>query len=115
MAKNEDSSVSKARSQWLFASERASRIAGEMFRPGSGYGDPDARREDEHKFQSAKDEAERLFREYYDLDRRCIESKMLKLQLSQQRATWASFFVAAVIGIATIFEIITTFVGNLSH
>jgi hypothetical protein len=54
--------------------------------------------------ESAKHEAERLFREYHDLDRGYIESEMLKLQQSQRLATWASFAVAAAVGIATIVQ-----------
>jgi hypothetical protein len=71
--------VAEARSRWLAASESASHLATKLFQPGSGYGDPDARRADEHRLQTAKDEAERLFREYYDIDKRHIESEMLKL------------------------------------
>jgi hypothetical protein len=52
--------------------------------------------------QSARHDAERLFREYYDLDRRDTEIKMLALQRSQRLATWASFAVAAVVGLATV-------------
>ncbi len=91
-----------ARSRWLKATEHTSRLAAELFQPGSGYGDPEARLTDEHRLQSAKDEAERLFREYHDLDRQHMESEMLELQRSQRLATWASFAVAAVVGLATI-------------
>ncbi len=98
--------VAEARSRWLAASENASHLTAKLFQPGSGYGDPDASRADEHQLQTAKDEAERLFREYYDIDKRHIESEMLKLQRSQRLATWASFFVAAAVAIATIANII---------
>ncbi len=94
--------VEAARSRWLEASEHASKLAAELFQPESGYGDPDARSADEHRLQSAKHEAVRLFQEYHDLDRRDMEFKMLKLQHSQKLATWASLAVAAVVGIATI-------------
>ena len=97
--------VAAARSRWLTASESASNLAAELFQSGSGYGDPDARKADEHRLQSAKDEVERLFREYHDLDRRQIESEMLELQRSQRLATWASFAIAAVVGIATVINI----------
>ena len=90
--KKENDAVVEVRSRWLTASEHASHLATELFQPGSGYGDPDARRADEHKLQTARNEAERLFREYYDFDKRHIESEMLKLQRSQRLATWASFF-----------------------
>lgn len=99
-------SVVTARKQWLEASDYASQLASELFQPGSGYGDPDARAADEHRLQSARHEAERLFREYHDLERRELELMMLKLQRSQQRATWASFVVAAVVGLATVISIL---------
>src|SRR5690606_38861768 len=87
------SGVIAARRRWLEASDHASRLASELFQLGDGYGDPDARAADEHRLQSARHEAERLFREYHDLDRRELEITMLKLQRSQQQATWASFVV----------------------
>lgn len=98
--------VASARSRWLSASEQASKLAAVLFQPGSGYGDPDARLADEHRLRSARQEAERLFAEYYDLDRQHVESEMLRLQRSQTLATWASFAVAAVVGGATVVSII---------
>ena len=94
--------IETARTRWLEASAGASKLASELFKVGDGYGDPEARVADEHRLQSARVEAERLFREYYDLDRRNMELKMMKLQHSQQLATWASFLVAAIVGLATI-------------
>lgn len=94
--------VETARKKWLTASEQASQLAAELFQPGSGYGDPDARAQDEHRLQTARHNADRLFQEYHDLDRRDMELKMLELQRSQRLATWASFAVAAVVGVATI-------------
>jgi len=94
--------VEAARARWLRASEHVSQLAAELFQPGSGYGDPEARAADEHRLQSARHDAERLFREYYDLDRRDTEIKMLALQRSQRLATWASSAVAAVVGLATV-------------
>jgi len=94
--------VEAARARWLSASESASRLAAELFQSGSGYGDPEARVADEHRLQSARHDAERFFQEYHDLDRRDIELKMLQLQRSQRLATWASFTVAAVVGVATV-------------
>ena len=94
--------VEQARIRWLQASKDASQIASELFRPGRGYGDPEARNQDEHRLKSARHEAERLFLEYHDLDRREMEAKLLELQKSQRLATWASFAVAAVVGIATV-------------
>ncbi|WP_447971017.1 hypothetical protein [Nitrospira sp. M1] len=96
------STVEAARVKWLTASSAASKLAVELFQPGSGYGDPDARAADEHRLQSARLDAERLFREYNDLDRREMEIKMLALQRSQRLATWASFAVAAVVGLTTV-------------
>ena len=94
--------VEAARARWLSASDCASQLAAKLFQPGSGYGAPEARAADEHCRQSAKHDAERLFREYHDLDRRDMELKMLDLQRSQRLATWASFAVAAVVGAATV-------------
>lgn len=62
--------VDEARDKWAFASELASRLAAELFQPGSGYGDLDARMQDEYRLQSARHETERLFREYNDLKAR---------------------------------------------
>jgi hypothetical protein len=100
--------VEAARARWSSASERASQVAEELFQPGSGYGDPDARATDEHRLQSARLEAERFFREYHDLDRRDMELKILELQRSQRLATWASFAVAAVVGVATVVSTLVT-------
>lgn len=100
--------VEAARARWLVASERAAQLAAELFQPGSGYGDPEARANDEHLLQSARHDAERFFKEYHDLDRRDIELKMLNLQRSQRSATWASFTVAAVVGVATIVSTLVT-------
>jgi hypothetical protein len=96
------SDVQMARARWLAANDAASKLAAELFQLGSGYGDPDARAADEHQLQSARYEAERLFREYHDLDRRDMELKLLEIQRSQRLATWASFAVAAVVGLATV-------------
>ena len=98
----EADSIAAARSRWLVSSEQASKLSADLFQPGSGYGDPDARLADEHRLRSAKEDAECLFREYFDLDRQRIDSEMLKLQRSQRLATWASFAVAAVVGAATV-------------
>ncbi len=89
--KKENDAVAEVRSRWLTASDHASRLATELFQPGSGYGEADARRADEHKLQTAKDEAERLFREYYDFDKRHIESEMLKLYAPNDWTHWPPF------------------------
>ncbi|NJK53775.1 MAG: hypothetical protein HC936_15040 [Leptolyngbyaceae cyanobacterium SU_3_3] len=94
--------VEGARARWLSASERASQLAAQLFQPGSGYGDPEARIADEHRLQSARHDAERFFREYHDLDKRDMELKLLRVQRSQRLATWASFAVAAVVGASTV-------------
>lgn len=98
--------VSEAKQRWHVASLEASRVASTLFQPGSGYGDSDARLQDEHKMHVAKEEAERLYREYNDLDRSLIDEEMLFLQRSQKHVTWASFIVAAAVGIASIVQII---------
>jgi hypothetical protein len=103
--------VEAARARWIEASEIASQLAAELFQPGSGYGDPDARKADEHRLQSARLDAERLFREYHDLDRRDVEIKMLEIQSSQRLATWASFTVAAVVGLATVVSTLVALFG----
>ena len=100
--------VEAARSKWFSASDAASTLASEMSQPGSGYGDPEARMQDWHRLQTARHEAERLFREYHDLGRQDTELKMLELQQSQRLATWASFAVAAVVAVATIVGTVVT-------
>jgi len=98
--------VDHARERWLDASGRASSAAAEMFKPGSGYGCREAEQEDRHRLETARSDAERLLREYQDLDRRYTQQQLLRLQRSQHLATWASFSVAAVVGLATIVWII---------
>jgi len=100
----EGDDVESARSRWLLAREQASKLAAEFFQPGSGYGDPEARCADEHRLQTAREERELLFREYYELDRQQIESNMRKLQRSQTVAAWVSIGVAAVIGVVALFK-----------
>jgi len=100
--------VDAARVKWFSASEAASELAAELFQPGSGYGNPEARMHDQHRLQTARHDAERLFREYHDLSRQETEQKMLELQQSQRLATWASFAVAAMVGVATIVGTIMT-------
>ncbi|WP_157633757.1 hypothetical protein [Thioflavicoccus mobilis] len=114
-AERNDQAVEAARLEWLAARDRAGQIARELFQPGSGYGDPFAQKQDEHKLQTAREEAEQRFREYYDLDRQHMEGEMLRLQRSQRLATWASFTVAAVVGAATVFGIVTQYLNNLAH
>lgn len=100
--------VGASRASWLAASRRASELASELFQPGSGYGDPDARAQDEYRLDSARREADRLFHEYNDLERRETGRQLLALQRSQQRATWASFAVAAVVGGATLVSVLVS-------
>lgn len=100
--------VDAARSKWLSASVVASELATELFQLGSGYGDPEARMQDEHRLQTSRHEAQRLFQEYHDLSRQETELKMLELQKSQRLATWASFAVAAMVGVATIVGTVVT-------
>ncbi|OWK42001.1 hypothetical protein FRUB_04079 [Fimbriiglobus ruber] len=63
-------------------------------------------REEEHRLETARRDAERLFQEYQDLDRRYTQQQLLRLQRSQALATWASFSVAAAVGVATIVGVI---------
>ncbi len=98
--------VNAARERWLKANDQVSDLERSLFQVGSGYGDPDARDADRHRLESAKNNAQRLFHEYHDLDRRYLEAEMLKLQHSQRLATWASFAVAAAVGVATIVGVV---------
>jgi hypothetical protein len=101
--------VEQARQRWATASARATTIADELFQPGSGYGCPEAEQQDRHRLETARSESDHLFREYQDLDRRFLQEQMLRLQQSQRLATWASFSVAAVVGLATIASIVAQF------
>ena len=98
--------IEQARSRWLAASDQATAIAWELYQPGNGYGCPQAEQQDRHRLETVRSDAERLYREYQDLERRCTQQQMLRLQRSQQLATWASFSVAAAVGLATIVGII---------
>jgi len=106
--KSEGVALEDAYSRWLRASKDASDLAAELFQPGSGYGDPDARFADIHRLESARLDAEKMFREYNELYRQHLETEMLKLQRSQRLATWASFAVAAVVGIATLVQVVVS-------
>lgn len=97
--------VQLARTNWLDASEQASILAHELFKPGSGYGNPEARSQDEHRLNTARFEADRLFRHYDALDRQLTGNKMLALQSSQRLATWASFAIALAVGVTTIADL----------
>lgn len=98
--------ASAARVRWLDASDSATNLGKSLFQPGSGYGDPEAKQQDEHKLQLARLESERLFREYNDLDRKVFEAQTLAIQRSQKKATWAAFSVAAAVGIKPLVELI---------
>ena len=98
--------VDAARQRWSQASADAASFAAGLFQPGSGYGDPDALLQDQHRLESLRAEAERLFREYQEIDRRLIGHQMMELQRSQRLAAWCSFGVAAVVGVATVASIV---------
>lgn len=98
--------VDEARARWIAASRRASELSAELFQPGSGYGHPDALAADQHKLQSFKDEADRLFQDYEALARRLNDEKTYSLQRSQTLSSWASFSVAFVVAIATIWTML---------
>lgn len=102
--KNEEmeKNVEAARLRWLEASENASKLALEMYQPGSGYGDPQAEAGDKYRVEAARADAQRLMQEYHDIDRQLNERRISDLQKSQTLATWASFAVAFVVGAATI-------------
>ena len=76
----------------------------------SDHSTPHAARAYEINLQKTRDEVDRLLLEYQDLDRQYMESQMLELQRSQRLATWASFAVAAVVGLATLIELISRLV-----
>lgn len=96
--------VEAARGRWLAASEKASSLALQMYQPGSGYGNPEAEAGDKYRVEVARADAQRLMQEYHDLDRKLNEKKFSNLQKSQTLATWASFAIALVVGIATIID-----------
>lgn len=54
------------------------------------------------KARLARLNAEHFYREYYDLERRELRLRMLEQLQSQRLATWASFAVVAVLGLATV-------------
>jgi len=100
--------VETARKKWLAASKAASQLANKLFQQGSGYGDPDARLQAEYRVQTARHDVDSLFQEYHDIYRHEMEMKMLEIHRSQRLATWASFAVVAVVGIATIISTVFT-------
>lgn len=77
-------------------------MAAELFQTGSGYGCPEAETQDRHRLETARREAERNYQEYQDEERRFTQRQILQLQRSQALATWASFSVAAPVGLAGI-------------
>jgi hypothetical protein len=93
------SNLEEARSRWLAASDAASKLKRELFQPGSGHGDPDALRADEHRLSTVKEEAERFFREYQDVATQESQSQLLSLKR-------ANFVVVALVGLATILQLV---------
>jgi len=83
-----------ARARWLDAQQERRALAASLSQPGSGYGDPEARLQDEHHLRVATEAAEDLLREYQDLVRARTDAEMLTLQRSMTRATWASVVIA---------------------
>jgi hypothetical protein len=79
-----------------------------LFQPGSGYGSPDEFRNDEQRLVAARAEAVECFQDYQLLERRKIDLRILSLERSQTLAAWSSFSVAAVVGAATIVNIVLT-------
>lgn len=107
----ESNSTETARVRWLEARRRYSELADNYLRPGNGYGDPFTQQSAAHQVETARNEAESLFLEFQRLDRRDVDSTMLKLQRSQHLATWASFVVAAVVGLATVVSTLVALLG----
>jgi len=93
-----------AREKWFLAKESAVKFAASIHQTGSGYGDPEARLNDDHQLQTLRYEAERLFIEYQEICSQETNKKLIKLQKSQSIATWASFAVAAMVGLSTIVQ-----------
>jgi hypothetical protein len=92
---NTAEAIEHARSRWTAACEKASAMAKARVDAGVG-----------NSLELARIEAERLFLDYQDIERRRTQEEMLQLQRSQQLATWASFSVAAAVGVATIVGIV---------
>jgi hypothetical protein len=96
--------IEQARCRYLAACDQATAAATRL--TSGGYGCPDALRQDEYQVTVARADSERLYREYQDLERRYTQQQILQLQRSQKSATWASFCVAAAVGLATIAGVI---------
>lgn len=105
--------IDLARAKWIRASDIASNLAKSIHQVGSGYGDPNAQIQDEHLLQTARYDAERLFREYDDLSRQQTDLKLMALQNSQRRATWSSVVVAVVAGMAAIASVVMAVLAYL--
>lgn len=84
---NDTGDVGVARSRWLIALANASKLSGEMYAPGTGYGDPDALAAAQHRLQEAKDEAQRLFCDWQD-------QRVAKLQRSQTVTAWTAIGIS---------------------
>lgn len=95
--------VQRAKQLWYDASAKVAEVENSLPGPGDGYGDGgQSQRSHEQRLASARRQAEERFREYDALSRRHTEAEMLRLQRSQSLATWASFAVAVVVGIAQL-------------
>jgi hypothetical protein len=97
-----------ARQKYIDASRLVAELHSSLFQPGSGYGSPDEFRNDEQRLVAARAEAVECFQDYQLLERRKIDLRILSLERSQTLAAWSSFSVAAVVGAATIVNIVLT-------
>ncbi len=89
-----------AEREWLNARAVLSEIQDQIFSNGSGYGDPAARQADMHRLDCARQDEERTFRNYQHQQTLSHERQLLNMQR-------ASFFLGAVISIATIAQIVS--------
>lgn len=111
MAVNLRDQEEQAKNRWEAAQQRLAQVDGERLQPGDGYGDGGMSQIAwEQGFRTASNEEQRLYREYQHIGRRRIDDEMLALQRSQKLATWASFAVAAAVGLATIVQTILALV-----
>lgn len=97
---NNAEAIEQARIRWTAACEKASALVQVKIDAGRAT-----------NLELARIEADHLFLEYLDIERRRTQEEMLQLQRSQQLATWASFAVAAAVGVATIVGIVLQFVN----
>lgn len=99
---NEAQRAEQARNDWMKAVEQAGEIGSELFQPGSGYGDPEAKEQDLHRLNEARLHADRMYKVYLDIDRAASEAQAKRMQKSQRLLAIASFVLSAVVGASAI-------------